>query len=244
MFMNKIEQTPYTYNKHINFINFEEFGLQNPIYINFVREPVERAISWYYYRRQNWYMFNGDGVLKEGSPFDYPALLKMSFEDCVQQRLPECSFEIGSSIHYGPSGGNHISQVGLEKRYLCGLVKLHSFLFQISFFCGMHKVCDDFGRPEALELAKSNVDKYYAVVGVVEKMQESLQVLENYVPAFFRYATRFYNGMMKEKHVNHNNVKPKVPESIKQSIRQNFTLEIEFYEYCKRRLTKQFLALK
>ena len=116
--------------------------------------------------------------------------------------------------------------------------------FQISFFCGMHKVCDDFGSPEALALAKSNVDRYYAVVGVVEKMQESLQVLENYVPAYFRYATRVYNGMMKEERVNLNKGKPQVPESIKQIIRQNFTLEMEFYEYCKRRLSKQFLALK
>ena len=32
--------TPYSYVKHINFINFEEFGLTNPIYINFVRHPI------------------------------------------------------------------------------------------------------------------------------------------------------------------------------------------------------------
>ena len=31
---------PYSYVKHINFINFEEFGLTNPIYINFVRHPI------------------------------------------------------------------------------------------------------------------------------------------------------------------------------------------------------------
>ena len=32
--------TPYGYVKHINFINFEEFGRTNPIYINFVRHPI------------------------------------------------------------------------------------------------------------------------------------------------------------------------------------------------------------
>ena len=32
--------TPYSYVKHINFINFEEFGRTNPIYINFVRHPI------------------------------------------------------------------------------------------------------------------------------------------------------------------------------------------------------------
>ena len=32
--------TPYSYVKHINFINFEEFGRTNPIYINFDRHPI------------------------------------------------------------------------------------------------------------------------------------------------------------------------------------------------------------
>ena len=115
MFMDESKKLPYSYCKHINFLNFEEFGFQNPIYINFVREPVEKAISWYYYKRQNWYLLGADAkVLKEGKPFEDPALLKMTFEDCVHQRLPECIFDIGSSVHYGPNGGNHISQVGLE----------------------------------------------------------------------------------------------------------------------------------
>jgi len=39
--------------KHQHFLNFSEFdpSLQSPIYINFVRDPVERVISWYYYVR-------------------------------------------------------------------------------------------------------------------------------------------------------------------------------------------------
>ena len=51
---------PLSYCKHVNFLNFEEFGRKNPIYINMVRHPVERIISWYYYIRQNWYQLRGD----------------------------------------------------------------------------------------------------------------------------------------------------------------------------------------
>ena len=51
---------PLSYVKHVNFLNFEEFGRKNPIYINMVRHPVERIISWYYYIRQNWYQLKGD----------------------------------------------------------------------------------------------------------------------------------------------------------------------------------------
>ncbi len=31
------------------------FGLPMPIYVNMVRDPVERVISWYYYVRAPWY---------------------------------------------------------------------------------------------------------------------------------------------------------------------------------------------
>jgi hypothetical protein len=46
---------PYSYVKHMNFLNFNEFNRTNPVYINFVRHPVERVISWYYYVRQGGY---------------------------------------------------------------------------------------------------------------------------------------------------------------------------------------------
>ena len=51
---------PLSYVKHLNFLNFEEFDKKNPIYINMVRHPVERVISWYYYIRQNWYQIRVD----------------------------------------------------------------------------------------------------------------------------------------------------------------------------------------
>lgn len=42
------------YNKHTAFMDFAELdpAWKNPIYMNFVREPVDRYISWYYYTKQ------------------------------------------------------------------------------------------------------------------------------------------------------------------------------------------------
>lgn len=105
----------------------------------------------------------------------------------------------------------------------------------------MKNECSDFGSLEALELAKKNVDRYFAVVGVVEQMQESLQVLENYVPAFFKGARLLY---AKTLHDNKNKLKPKVSKEIKDIIRANLTTEIEFYQYCKQRLRRQYLTIK
>ena len=48
---------PFSYSKHISYIDFESFGAETPIYINMVREPVQRVISWYYYVREARYLF-------------------------------------------------------------------------------------------------------------------------------------------------------------------------------------------
>ncbi len=37
---------PFVYIKHMNFIDFAMFNHTTPIYINLVRDPVDRVISW------------------------------------------------------------------------------------------------------------------------------------------------------------------------------------------------------
>ena len=43
--------------------------------------------------------------------------------------------------------------------------------------------------------------------------------------------------------INRNIYKPPVSEATKEIVRKNFTREIEFFEFCKQRLHKQYLAL-
>jgi dermatan/chondrotin sulfate uronyl 2-O-sulfotransferase UST len=77
---------PATYTKHIAFIDFKEleslrgrrefarhfadfnYKFEQPIYINLVREPVNRIISWYYYNRAPWYIVDKkqDGSVGKG----------------------------------------------------------------------------------------------------------------------------------------------------------------------------------
>jgi len=79
---------PASYTKHIAFIDFEEleslrgnkkyakqfasfqYTFQRPIYINMVREPVDRIISWYYYTRAPWYIVEKEtnGKIGKTSP--------------------------------------------------------------------------------------------------------------------------------------------------------------------------------
>ena len=107
----------------------------------------------------------------------------------------------------------------------------------------MDPECDIFGSPKALEITKSNVERYYAVVGVLEKWQDTLKVLEHYVPLFFKDVRKVYKTMLKEQPVNQNTHKPKTPLAIKERIKVNFTTEIEFFNFCKQRLQRQLLTI-
>ncbi|CAH1782997.1 unnamed protein product [Owenia fusiformis] len=49
-FMGK--RLPMGHDRHLQFIDFEDFGFHNPIYINMVRDPMNRTISSFYYRRR------------------------------------------------------------------------------------------------------------------------------------------------------------------------------------------------
>lgn len=44
--------------------------------------------------------------------------------------------------------------------------------------------------------------------------------------------------------INRNFFKPPVSEEVKNLVRNNFTREVEFYQFCKQRLYRQYRALK
>ncbi|XP_047735497.1 heparan sulfate 2-O-sulfotransferase pipe [Hyalella azteca] len=112
------------------------------------------------------------------------------------------------------------------------------------FFCGQDTACTGFNTAYAMQKAKENVEKHYAVVGLLEEMNMTLTVLEHYVPRFFKGAKSLYwNEVRRFSKVNQNIYKPKVQESVKDVVRKNFTREMEFYDFCKQRLHRQYAAL-
>ncbi|KAI5718208.1 hypothetical protein M8J77_017969 [Diaphorina citri] len=212
--------TPSVYIKHICFINFTEFHLPEPIYVNLVRDPVERVISWYYYVRAPWYYVERKQAFPD-LPLPDPAWLKKDFETCVLRGDRECTYLSGETRE----------GIGDHRR-------------QSLFFCGHGESCLPFNTVGALEKAKMAVEKHYAVVGLLEDLNMTLTVMENYIPRFFAHASQIYNeDMMQYRKINHNIFKPPVREEIKQLVRQNFTREIEFYQFCRQRLHRQYYAL-
>ncbi|KAG5900428.1 hypothetical protein JTB14_029314 [Gonioctena quinquepunctata] len=214
-------EPPSVYIKHVCFTNISNFGLPEPIYINLVRDPVERVISWYYYIRAPWYYVERKIAFPD-IPLPDPKWLKKDFEQCVLSGDRECRYMKGE-IREG---------IGDHRR-------------QSMFFCGHHSDCLPFNTKGALERAKRAVEQHFAVVGVLEELNTTLAVLENYVPRFFEGASDIYwNEISRFNPINRNSFKPPVSEEVKNIVRGNFTKEIEFYEFCKQRLHKQYIALK
>lgn len=71
------------------------FGFPDPIYINVVRDPVERVISWFYYVRAPWYYVERKRAFPE-LPLPDPEWLKKDFETCVLTSDPECVYTQGA----------------------------------------------------------------------------------------------------------------------------------------------------
>lgn len=208
---------PSVYVKHVCFVNFTQFNLDMPIYVNMVRDPVERVISWYYYVRAPWYFVERKRAFPE-LPLPNPNWLKKDYDTCVRRGDKECRYQDGD--------------------------ERDDFGQLTEFFCGQDDDCTGFNTEVAMRKAKENVEKHYAVVGVLEELNKTLTVLEHYVPRFFKGAKDVYwNEVQIFSRINRNIYKPPVAEATKEIVRKNFTRELEFFDFCKQRLHKQYLAL-
>merc|ERR1711884_927130 len=210
-------EPPSVYVKHVCFVNFTQFDMDMPIYVNLVRDPVERVISWYYYVRAPWYFVERKRAFPE-LPLPNPNWLRKDYETCVKRGDKECQWlEGGERDDFGQL---------------------------TEFFCGQDDDCTGFNTEVAMKKAMYNVEKHYAVVGILEELNKTLTVLEHYVPRFFKGALNTYwEEIHMYSKINRNIYKPPVSEATKEIVRKNFTREIEFFEFCKQRLHKQYMAL-
>ncbi|KAF2355549.1 Sulfotransferase [Trinorchestia longiramus] len=209
---------PSVYVKHVCYVNFTKYNYTQPIYVNMVRDPVERVISWYYYVRAPWYFVERKQAFPE-LPLPSSQWLRKDYETCVMSGDRECQYMEGD--------------------------ERPDFAQLSEFFCGQDSECTGFNTKYAIQKAKENVEKHYAVVGILEEMNMTLTVLEHYVPRFFKGAKSLYwNEVKRFSKVNKNIYKPKVQDKVKEFVRKNFTREMEFYEFCKQRLHRQYAALQ
>ncbi|TMW40448.1 hypothetical protein DOY81_014472, partial [Sarcophaga bullata] len=161
------EGTSYT--KHVAYVDFDAINYPEPIYINLVRDPVERIISWFYYVRTPWYIAERKRLFPKQYKLPSVPYLKKDFSSCVLNNDRECTYL-----------QDETKGLGDHRR-------------QVLFFCGQDaKTCMPFNSYEAMQRAKKHVETKYAVVGSWEDTNVTLTVLEHYIPRFFRGAAEVY----------------------------------------------------
>ncbi|XP_072178490.1 uronyl 2-sulfotransferase-like [Diadema setosum] len=203
---------PYMYQRHLHFVNFTRYGAPRPKYINIIRDPLQRAVSQYYFIRYGDEMKN---ERKFSANSTDPARV-MSYEECVLQKKTEC--------------------VGRKSFYI------------IPFFCGLDPKCR-ISSEWAYLRAKRNVVENYVVVGVLEELENSLQVMEKVLPNFFSGALQTHLTSKQKEMVNKSMkgvTKFKQQPSEKTALFVKTTLmkyEYKFYNWIRDRLHQQMQDL-
>ena len=87
--------------------------------------------------------------------------------------------------------------------------------------------------------------KYFPVVGVLERFNDTLNVLEWTYPQFFEGAsTIYYDQVLQYYSYSELNHKRKVSNVVKSIVRQNFTQDHDFYLFCTQILGQQLSEIK
>jgi len=136
------------YDRHLHYVNFSRFGAEQPHYINLVREPVQMQVSAFYFWRDCVCRTHMSFCRAAWQPSRASAICQLDI-DAVYARVPP-----------RPA-------VGVITRYLCG----HDPV------CRVRDPASEGERRAALGLALHNLHHHYLWVGVLERFEESLQLL-------------------------------------------------------------------
>ncbi|XP_035681320.1 uronyl 2-sulfotransferase-like isoform X1 [Branchiostoma floridae] len=107
------------------------------------------------------------------------------------------------------------------------------------FFCGQESICMEPSQM-AVEVAKENIRRHYAVVGVLEEFSSFLKVLEVVMPQFFRGAHDTWRKI-ESKQMEHQKTAIKIPPSneSREIMRERLHLDYQVYDFIKERFHRQ-----
>ena len=100
---------------------------------------------------------------------------------------------------------------------------------------------------KVLNKAKTIVEEKYSVIGILEDLESTFSVLQAYVPKFFRNAKEIFKdneSNLTLTHTNKNPIKKPINNQTRTFLEKKFSVEIEFYEFCKQRLYNQLKTVK
>ena len=108
------------------------------------------------------------------------------------------------------------------------------------FFCGNAPYCRT-GSTAAVKTAKHNMKHYYAAIGLVDKMDDYLEILRKRLPRFFPDSKRVFGN---EKKSENGEYKSGISQAIKNKLKIANAADYEIYEYAKELFERQLKACK
>ena len=111
----------------------------------------------------------------------------------------------------------------------------------VPYFCGHEIFCRSLKNKDAIQLAKDNILRHFSVVGILEELETSLEVFENFLPRVFNGVTKLYERLYgRHRTVLRKNEHSPVSEIVREALHQHLRLEIELYDFIKQRLKMQW----
>ena len=110
------------------------------------------------------------------------------------------------------------------------------------FFCGTHPFCRH-GTTAALKLAKTNVKRYYASVGLQEHIALFVRVLKQRLPGFFDIGDEVEPFLKRAKRNRSGNYTT-VPRYVRELIRERNRADVKLYAFVRARFWRQVKACK
>ncbi|XP_056337678.1 uronyl 2-sulfotransferase a isoform X2 [Danio aesculapii] len=80
---------PFLYTRHVHFLNFTRFRIEQPVYINIIRDPINRFLSNYFFRRFGDWRGEQNHLIRTPQMKDDERYLDINV--CIMENYPECS---------------------------------------------------------------------------------------------------------------------------------------------------------
>ena len=169
-------------------------------------------------------------------------LLQYTFVSIIRE--PVSRFK-SSFLYYHYSSKQHINAI-LDHRHsgetLLSCIEHHhegcAHNWMTKYFCGHERFCK-LGNEQALEYAKENLRKEFAVVLILEEIELSFKVLKTILPNYFSQVDPL---KFKLPRINENKKSLNLTTEETQAIRRVNTADLELYNYAKELLHKQARA--
>ncbi|CAH1776748.1 unnamed protein product [Owenia fusiformis] len=181
-----LPRRPYIFMGHLSFLDFVELGYKQPLYIDIVRDPVERWISLFYSKRAS--RFHIDRLKLTHKE------INQTIEGCLQIwiSLTGCS---GRSVKATADCLKSKPYKGCREEQVISMYPI--------WFSGRYINSSQV----SVKKAKTNIEKYYTLIGLTEYFDETLKAMETILPGFTNELSNTYK-MVDNAQVGRNKVKP------------------------------------